>query len=115
MWYVTSRYRTENSALWLHESDSGCRRLAISLATASTHCGLPALQMLVGSSALYGPASPGSRGDQSVARLPEVTVVVAVDSRSAEAIEGAIASTTEARRALNRVRVGRAMHGRSPP
>src|SRR3954447_10686882 len=114
MWYVTSRYRTENRALWLHESDSGCRRLAISRATVSTHCGFPALQMLFGSLGTYGPARPGSSVDQSVTRLPEVTVDVVVDRRSAETIEGATARASEMMRALNRVRAGRAMVGKSP-
>src|SRR3954451_7097857 len=105
MWYVTSRYRTENRALWLHESDSGCRRFAISRATVSTHCGLPALQMLFGSLALYGAARPGSSVVQSVTRFPDVTVVVAVGvagRRSADATEGAIARAKAARRALSR-------------
>src|SRR3954453_21627008 len=95
MWYVTSRYRTENRALWLHASDSGLRRLSISRATLSTHCGLPALQMLFGSFGTNGPARAGTSIDQSVTRLPDVTVDVVVDRGSAEAIEGAIARASE--------------------
>src|SRR4051794_37515322 len=117
MWWVTSRYRRANTALWSQLSESDCRRFAISRATESTHCGLPALQMLFGSAGVYGPAREGSMLDQSrsVLVVVELTVVVVVDTRSADAEAGAKATLSEASRATRRGRGGRAMQRISPP